>query len=626
MNLITRFKSPFQVELCFDPIIRDLQKLSQDTANERAYRAKILLEEISLHPQLMKGMNDLSPADEVQSLIRRLLSDYFPAALTLNEIKAVNIPYTNVFFNLTQRFKNILAAAGPNFEMAIRDLDEHQFYVLTCCIILNQYYSTNFDFAKPIFYDIPTQQGTLNYYRILYNADFLKVIPGANAIQLSAEDIDRLMDNYNDLALWKEKFPENSWILRGFAIMTLYNASTENAVSTLKEKLLGLNVVDFQESIGAVFQSIFQIPDLQIGFTVFNTKEDKFEKEVFGQQIHSFILQDKEQLNAKEILGEYVYKQLVVEKNYFAVSDTKVFAQKSNLVSSFFSQHIKSFILAPVVKNGILLGLLEVVSSRAKELHSINAHKLEMVMPFITDTIERQLSQLENQLHSLIQENYTSVHSSVYWKFRDEAKRLMHHLQTQTKYALNEIVFSDVYPLYGQLDIMDSSEARNAGVQKDLQAQLRSLIPILDDANNLDPSAILLAGQKQLRQFYAALQISIEANTEQELNNYLSGSIHPHLKKITSPVLIKKVAAYFEEMEKHKGIFHTHRRMYENTIAMINDQMIEMIDARQKQAQAHFPHYFERFKTDGIEHNLYIGSSISHGFSFSLQNLYELRL
>ncbi|HEY4198368.1 MAG TPA: GAF domain-containing protein, partial [Mucilaginibacter sp.] len=38
------------------------------------------------------------------------------------------------------------------------------------------------------------------------------------------------------------------------------------------------------------------------------------------------------------------------------------------------------------------------------------------------------------------------------------------------------------------------------------------------------------------------------------------------------------------------------------------------------------PHYYERFKTDGVEHNLYIGTSISPEQKFSFADLERLRL
>ena len=39
-----------------------------------------------------------------------------------------------------------------------------------------------------------------------------------------------------------------------------------------------------------------------------------------------------------------------------------------------------------------------------------------------------------------------------------------------------------------------------------------------------------------------------------------------------------------------------------------------------------YPHYFERFKTDGVEHNMYIGESLTKEDSFNPIYLYNLRL
>ena len=51
-----------------------------------------------------------------------------------------------------------------------------------------------------------------------------------------------------------------------------------------------------------------------------------------------------------------------------------------------------------------------------------------------------------------------------------------------------------------------------------------------------------------------------------------------------------------------------------------------MLDKKQEAAQAHFPHYYERFKTDGVEHNLYIGSSIAPTMKYNPVYLNNLRL
>jgi predicted metal-dependent HD superfamily phosphohydrolase len=58
----------------------------------------------------------------------------------------------------------------------------------------------------------------------------------------------------------------------------------------------------------------------------------------------------------------------------------------------------------------------------------------------------------------------------------------------------------------------------------------------------------------------------------------------------------------------------------------INKKMANILDVKQQQAQDIFPHYYERFKTDGVEHNLYIGASIEPNKEFSEMYLHNLRL
>ena len=53
--------------------------------------------------------------------------------------------------------------------------------------------------------------------------------------------------------------------------------------------------------------------------------------------------------------------------------------------------------------------------------------------------------------------------------------------------------------------------------------------------------------------------------------------------------------------------------------------MSSLLDDKQIEAQKMYPHFFERFKTDGVEHNMYIGESITKQDSFNMIYLYNLR-
>jgi hypothetical protein len=123
------------------------------------------------------------------------------------------------------------------------------------------------------------------------------------------------------------------------------------------------------------------------------------------------------------------------------------------------------------------------------------------------------------------------------------------------------------------------------------------------------------------------VQGPLRADTEQHIQTYLETHIHPLLKATDGFSGTYKAAIdnYFEKADK-SGDFHHNRRKYETTVAMINEKMALLLDRAQTQAQAVFPHYYERFKTDGIEHNLYIGATIAPAKKFDITYLYNLRL
>jgi len=623
-------ETPFKIQLCFDQVIEKLEKAAADPANELRARDQALLTEVLKYPELRDGITEEYQIERNSDLIARLLAPYFPKELTMNEIKAVNIPYAKMVFNQTQRLKNILEAAGPDFDISIRDFDAHQFYVISCCMILYDHYGASLDFNRPFFYDIPTAKGIIRHYRILYNADFLEILPTENSLPITQEDIDLLMDSYDDLDLWKSKFPEGSWLLKGFTIMTLFDATIESAVSLLKENLLAINAAGFRENIESIFESIYQIRGIRIGFTVFNREEDKLAPDTFGQQMPSFILQKSKTADVRNMLCDRSKEVLIEQQQDFAISDTEEFLlqyPESPLAIHFSEQNIQSFILAPIAKNGRLFGILEVVSHRKKELHSVNVKKLEIVMPFLVDTIERLVFELQNQVQAVIQDKYTSIHDSVLWKFHTEAQQLINHRQVGEEYELQEITFPDVYPLYGQIDIKGSSDARNISVQKDLKFQLKGLLLLFRELQNFTGISVQFQDEtERISSYLAELALSVKASTEQYISSYLDGHIYQKLMQMTAAEVRPLIDNYFRQTQKDSGDFHVARRKYEETISRINSKVAAILDKRQTEAQVIYPHYYERFKTDGVEHNLYIGQSIAPKLPFDSGKLQSLRL
>lgn len=626
------FDNPFRIRLSFHRVIERLEEKASRSTGLHDTGVEDLLQEVKAHPELRDGITDISQLKDNEVLISRLLAELFPQVLTLNEIKAVSIPYQGLIFNYTERFRNILREAGTSFDINIRDFSDHQFYVGSCCLILNKIYGTQLDFNKPLFYDIPTAAGVIKHYRILYNADFLEIIPTEESVKLSDEDIKLLIDNYDDLSLWQRKFPRGSWILKGFAVVTLIDVTVESAVSILKTNLLIKEAAPvLQETLETIFRSIFRIPDLRMGFTSFDVSEGKFGSKVFGQKVRSFLLMDKDEGECHKVLSKASYQNLINEHKYFAISDLSEYVENDpdNIIAGQLrSQNIQSFILAPIIKEGVMLGILELVSPRVRELNSVNANKLEVVMPFLVDTIDRKLTEFSNRIEAVIQNNYTTLHPSVYWKFRREAKNYIYNSNLGLAYTLKEIIFKEVYPLYAEVDIKNSSVTRNLSVKNDLENQVKKVILLIEQ---LDKAKLITGAQQNqldLKAFINDLEGGIKADTEQNIKHYLEISIYPLFKQanIIDGPYASDIEKYFRNIDPLTGDFYTKRRNYEKTLSLVNDKLVSILDERQSEVQKYFPHYYERFKTDGVEHNLYIGTSISPGQNFAMADLQRLRL
>lgn len=621
--------NPFQVQISFHKLIENLEGIAASGIDYRVSYATGLLEQVSRVPELQSGITNISQIEQHKDLIRYLLSDLFPTALTRNEIKAVTIPFHNLTFNYSERFQNILSNAGDGFDMLIRDFSEDQFYIMSCCMILNMYYGYRFDFSKPFFYDIPDQQGITRHYRILYNADFIEIQPTDNAIDITSGDVEQLIDNFHDVDLWKSKFPPKSWIMKGFGIMTLYDATVENAVSNLKTTLLAKpdESHTVQENFEEIFRSIFNIPDLRVGYTALDIAENKFMLSPFEKNVPSFILSDKAHIDCNELACSETLDELINQRRYLSVSDIRKFGIEFNeqaFATQMLSQNIKSAIFAPVIKNDKFLGIIEVVSPRTKELNSINANKIDIVLPYITDTIDRYYSDIQNQVDAMIQNEYTTIHPSVYWKFKEEA--LVHISDTQET-VFHEIVFPEVYPLYGQIDIKGSSDMRNQTTQEDLLKQIEMLIAIFEAMPDTRKLPIFEQKIFELQQWKTTIQ-TLKADSEQLVLDYIKSAINPVLKSYqTDDEAVKGMMQdYFAKLDANSGSIYDARKKFDTTLSVINKKMAAILDKKQLAAQSYYPHYYERFKTDGVEHNLYIGHSITNHASFDLIYLYNLRL
>ncbi|AZI40041.1 GAF domain-containing protein [Epilithonimonas vandammei] len=598
-------------------------------SSEYALSHQRILDKTKEFPELLNGISNLDFFKHNETMMKELLRDLFPPMLTGNEIKAIGFPFYNFFFNPTQRFQNILKNAGENFDLFIKGLDPHRFYVMSCCLILRDFYKVPLNMSMPFIFDIPNEEGIVNHYRFLNNVDFVDINPLEEYRNLTEEEIGELLDNFDDYELWKEKFPPKSWELKGFAVVNFFDATTEIAVSNLKSKLINLeDDKNLKSEMNKIFRSIFQVPDLELGFTAIDFEENKFVRNPINGVIDSFILSGGIPQDCKnELLCEKNFNTLVETRKFFSISDVERTYQEfpdSTFAKQFYESGIKSAIFAPIIKDKKLLGIIELVS-RKKMLNSINATKMEIVMPYLEDTMDRLYDDIETRIQAIIQREYTSIHPSVYWKFRQEAERHIGFYREEFDLPYRKITFENLTPLFGQTDIRNSSVSRNLAIKKDLEINLMMISEVfkkLSSDNDLEEI------NQKLVQYQNLLNNDLKADTESQVQNFIHQEVHPLLEsiKLQNVNYNQIITDYHKQLDSKTGLVYNFRKKFDDSLSSINKSLADILDKRQEEQQHRFPFYYERFKMDGVEHNMYIGSSIEPNLTYDPIFLKNLRL
>ena len=619
-----------RIKIGFEKVFDIYREQLNNGSNKEQAEAILALE--TQFPELSSGIDDLSKLAEYNSEMDTLLQPLFPPVFGDGEIKFATVPFLNLAFKSTQQYKELTRNCGTDFYPGLINLDEDELYILGCNLISSYCYGKKWDFQRVFHSNIPDAQGTIHKYRVLYNTDFIDIQKTEKAPALNDADFDELLESFGDIEVWKEKFPPQSYLFKGFVIATLIDVTADVSISDFKTDLLrleisrGLKDTDFSQ----IFRSIFDLGQLKIGFTDYNEETESFERVLF-KDIFSFILNGEKCVTSSDALCKASHYTLFKQKEFYVVTDSERYHKlypDNLLYKKLFNQGIKSAIFASIISEDRILGVLELVSPNKNDLNTLNANKLNDIMPFLVDSVVRAKRNLENEVELVVQSECTSIHNSVQWKFRKEAKRYLASIAEGNPTFFREIVFPDVHPLYGQTDIKGSSESRNEATKKDLEEQLEYVVQVIKKLKTLQPMPILDQMEFTITGFIAEICENLQVDTERKIIGFLSTEIIPFFDHLahTDESHKKLVEGYYALIDSNTGLVYKHRKDYDESVMQVNKVLAGVLDREQRRAQEMFPHFFERFKTDGVEHNLYIGASLTKEKKFNKIYLKNLRL
>lgn len=618
---------PAVPKISFFKIFESLEALAKENDSNLSQYAKNLLQLRDKYPLLEEGFEDLSLLETYKEPIKQLTNVVFPDVLSTNEIKTLLPPFNFYPIEVSQRFRNIITAAGPDFKIELKGYDDDSLYIYTCVSILKTYYGFPVDSSSRSLIEIPdTNTNVIRTYRLTFNADMIEMIPTERAPEVSYEDYLELLDNFEDIALWKKKFPPESWIMRGLGMANLVDVTPDAALSSITSSLIIKTQASF-ENIEQSLRRLFNMHDLQSGFITYDN--GTFVSVTKGN-LCGLMLGKDETWKCTDAMCHSSYHQLINLHKPLVITDVEQFDASSNSEMShrLKEKGLKSYIIAPLIHNDEFLGFLELGSKQRYTLSHAALHKLGQVLPLLSMAASRFKIEAQNSIEAIIQKECTTIHPSVKWRFEEEAKNYMFNNSGSVQAGFKDIVFKDVIPLYGQLDIRESSTKRNEAVKHDLIKQISGVRRVMVHAYDKMKLPVYEELIYRIDQYKHEMEAGLLAGSEQKILSFLKGEMYPlfdYFKK-TDGDLAAMIGKYRQMLDPHLDTVYEMRKNFDESVTKINYTLATFLDEKQKEAQQMFPHYFERYKTDGIEYNIYIGQSIAKGKNYHPVYLHNLQI
>ena len=221
------------------------------------------------------------------------------------------------------------------------------------------------------------------------------------------------------------------------------------------------------------------------------------------------------------------------------------------------------------------------------------------------------------------------MHPSVEWKFIEEAFEIMEKREVDPDFSnMNPIGFENIYPLYGQADIIGSSHLRNVSIQSDLIKNLTLIKNVIQVAIEHITFPLLDLKLLDVEKNIKTINKGITSDDETRILEFIRDEIHPLFEEVKdrNQKIKAEINYYYEKLDPNFGFLYQDRKQYEESVIKVNDMISWILNDAEKEGQKMIPHYFDEYKTDGVEYDIYTGQSLLKQGTFNELHLHNLRL
>jgi hypothetical protein len=625
--------------LTFRPFIDYLKKRKAETDCSKSRFFSYVIEQYGQHPELLKeiDINEINKYGELLQLIYNTLSPIVEDeqkhrwALCM-PVKPLIFYSTNAYFKLvtsmgTGSIRKVIIEKGPE------ELKRSQLEFIYS-LILDKCYNMPSFFSSEIIHSLKDEEtGRLRYYKLNMDNRFIEIHMKGPLPELSIATLQSAgHDSSGLLQLLEKILPLDLFRFEGFGVNNITEVTSAYSVNNIKNTILNRSSFDEESYYSTVIDSLKTLSgndNIEFGLLPALKVNNKL------------VFSDGTCLNSKLIQVTLAYG--VAETTYMSMADnyfknprllffreiTSEDETRYTFLKLLKAEGLTAYALMPVFFNNSIAGIFEVYSRKNGVLDEGILARLEPAIPLLAQLLKNNIEEFNENIDKVIKEKFTSLQPSVQWKFNEVAWHYLRDTSQHNGKAETEpISFENVNALYGAVDIRNSTIERNLALHKDLEVQLRLLLEVLDKLKRKSGFNLIDAKKFICQQWLEKITAFPGFSQEAEINDFLNNEVEPFLVhfKEGNPQFGSILEEYFNAIDEKTGIANENRRRLETSMNTVISAVNSYLDMMKDEIQQAYPSYFEKFRTDGVEYDIYIGQSIAPDKLFSDIYLKNLRL
>lgn len=626
-------KFPFKTRLSLSLVEQQWQSIAKESQGLRKEFAHRVLDQMEERKALRGNIEDISVLEEHAALLEDLMSTVLPTFSARSQIIAVVPPYSTTSFYATKGYRELFPVddifSGLEHTYSDQEVVSMKSVHAYACI-LEKFYGYALDMRKSMVFPRENEDGELHFYQILIDNQFIEyVFVGDQLPELSEEDIIQLEENSYDLEVWEKYIDASQFEIQGFGLFQFIDVSEQELLAQIKVQLLEKDSIKREDRflyMEHLLRNLLRVDSFKLGVAAFHRKHNQVIN--YGKNIHrSLLIPKTDGLNCSCSIAD-MYDELTMNPAPRFFSDIRKENPFGSLGNDLIKSGIVNVVAVPLLYNGQLVGMLEMASSKPRMITAAVSKMIEEVSPLFAMAVQRSMEELENKIQRVIKEEYTAIHNSVEWRFVESAIKLIEQESSGQTPEPDVISFEEVYPLYGASDVRGSSHERNKAIKGDLQEQLRIASKVLSQLHDSTDMPILSELEYRVNQFLKHLDTGLYSGDEFSIIEFLQSEVEPFYKDIVKDhnEYQNITNLYWKEIDKDLGFLYKRRKAYEKSLTILNEKIGNIVDREAERVQRMFPHYFEKYHTDGVEYNIYMGQSLSPHRTFNNTYLQNLRL